>query len=190
MAQAKKARLIPCHPKDLYPFLRRDFHASAIKAPEVFERLYSIGYYHAFKLFIGDEFMGYTCLAGFPGDKMRLMDYFAVNPELRSKGYGKILISELCSMAMQSGYGIICESEDPGFAEDAGDKLIRERRISFYVACGAVKTGVNDAIGNDHYNIMSVCGNSGDDEILAFLRELYSIFFGDEAKVKVKLERV
>ena len=180
-------RISPCTPKEIYPCLKRDFHDSAVKPLEIFERLCSEGYYHIYRFFEGENFIGYTCLAGNKDDKLRLMDYFAVNPELRSNGYGSKILGLLCEYAQEQGFGIVCESENPDFSIDKNDDIIRKRRLKFYTECGAKITDVTSRVGTDNYLVLLVCGNFADNDISCFMSTLYDRFFGEQAKTKVTI---
>lgn len=59
-----------------------------------------------------------------------LIDYLAVLPSLRDRGYGSA-----CLRALQDVFGenlVMVESEEPSFAVREAERQVRRRRISFY----------------------------------------------------------
>ena len=100
-----------------------------------------------------DELTGYAFLIKAPSGRAYLIDYLAVLPSLRDRGYGSACLSALQnileekntlhskilgtgenmeSTANEREYMIMVESEDPSFAADETEKQVRRRRIRFY----------------------------------------------------------
>ena len=100
-----------------------------------------------------DELTGYAFLIKAPSGRAYLIDYLAVLPSLRDRGYGSACLSALQnileekntlhskllgtgenmeSTANEREYTIMVESEDPSFAADETEKQVRRRRIRFY----------------------------------------------------------
>ncbi len=82
-----------------------------------------------------------------------LVDYLAVNPELRGQGIGSETLAFLKSIAKDKY--IIIECEDISFAQDESDKLQRQRRINFYTRAGFALTGVNSNLFGVDYTILT-----------------------------------
>ena len=101
-----------------------------------------------------DELTGYAFLIKAPSGRAYLIDYLAVLPSLRDRGYGSACLSALQnileekntlhskllgtgenmeSTANEREYMIMVESEDPSFAADETEKQVRRRRISVFM---------------------------------------------------------
>lgn len=76
------------------------------------------------------ELAGYAFLIKAPSGRAYLIDYLAVLPSLRDRGYGSA-----CLRALQDVFGenlVMVESEEPSFAARETERQVRRRRISFY----------------------------------------------------------
>jgi len=78
--------------------------------------------------------------------------YFAIEPELRSKGYGTQSLKQICDHFKNNK--IILDVEDPAFSYDEAEYGIRQRRIHFYFKAGFKLTNIKYNWSNENYIIM------------------------------------
>ena len=83
---------------------------------------------------------------------LRLMDYFAVTPELRGRGVGSAFLAALD--AVLGGVCILGEVEMPD-SHDAGLNAMRLRRIAFYERAGFSLTGAACRLYGVRYAIIA-----------------------------------
>uniref|UniRef100_UPI004056F5B2 hypothetical protein n=1 Tax=Acetatifactor sp. TaxID=1872090 RepID=UPI004056F5B2 len=88
--------------------------------------------------------LGYALFLTVPGTDAVLLDYYAILEEYRSLGLGSFFLQEMKKYFKDSSeiQGILIETEDPAFAADQADALLRNRRNAFYHKNGAFLTGV------------------------------------------------
>ena len=67
-----------------------------------------------------------------------LLDYFAIAPAHRSKGWGHKALAAV--LARYHDRGVFLEIEDPSLPGD--DQMLRQRRKDFYLSCGLRELGV------------------------------------------------
>lgn len=114
----------------------------------------------------GDTFCGFTYDA-VKGNILYLM-FFAVNGELRGKGYGSAILSYL--KEQHPGKSIVLNVEMPD--ERADNYAERVRRIRFYERNGFSDTGCNiDEVGGT-FRILSTARDFDPDAYLAVFRWL------------------
>lgn len=121
--------------------LYEHFPDAEIKPFWKIERLYNKGHYKVFVMEKDRDLYGYAFLIINHQDEIALLDYFAMNPKFRGQGIGSIFLKEL--RALIDVKGILIESEIPDEAKTEADRLVREKRIKFYLK--------NDAILTEYY---------------------------------------
>ena len=82
-----------------------------------------------------------------------LLDYFAVDEKSRGSGIGGRFISSIQEYWKEKS-GIIIECETPDTAKKDNEKIIRKRRIDFYVRNGAESTAVRWRLFGVHYAVL------------------------------------
>ena len=102
-----------------------------------------------------------------------LLDYYAIEPSFRSKGYGSAFFQAVCAQVP----GLVLEVEDPAFSLDEQDRVKRERRIAFYQRNGCRMTQLKASILEEHYCIMTGPGTVGA-RLLPSMDRLYQGIFG------------
>ncbi len=80
-----------------------------------------------------------------------LLDYYAMEPDFRAKGYGSAFFGAVCGRMP----GLFLEVEDPKAALDEEDKVTRLRRIAFYARNGCAMAGLYSEVGGARYRIMT-----------------------------------
>ncbi len=108
------------------------------------KRMMEIGLYRVLYLKKNDSIGAAAFLTTYENGKSYLLDYLAVDKNLRSGGLGGILLSECVKQT--DGKPIIIETESVEHAKDDRQREKRNRRNSFYQKNGAVSTGVMTCI--------------------------------------------
>jgi hypothetical protein len=84
--------------------------------------------------------VGFAALRLLPSVQWSFLRYFAIAEQSRSRGLGREFWRLLQPSLRTTGWpgAVIFEVEDPADAEgDQAERLIRQRRISFWTGCGA-----------------------------------------------------
>lgn len=113
----------------------RDFPRNERRPLFLVKRLYKKGLYSCYVSYHGEEIAAYACILRCKGLNSVLLDYYAVEPQMRGTGIGGGFLQELGKMLDCDG--IVMECEMPCKAENEQEKTIRERRIRFYERNGA-----------------------------------------------------
>lgn len=111
---------------DAFPEIER-------KPISLIEEKVAEGSSQVFSIMDGDEFVGFAMFV--VGEKMVLLDFFAIAPEKRCSGYG----SKIFPLFWEhySGKKFLLEIEDPNAADvDEKELAIRKRRKAFYLRQG------------------------------------------------------
>lgn len=135
----------------------QDFHEEEVKPLALLERLTEQGLYLCCGCFDGKIPVGYMYFAKAPDSDRYLLDYYAIYPEYRSKGYGSKILAELKTGNPDvSAFGdvMIAEVEDPDYSENEADRDLRERRIGFYKRNGLRALQLRSRVLGAHYIIM------------------------------------
>ena len=157
-------------------YMPEAFPAAEVKPLTVILDLVAKGTYWCYGLFDEDIFVGY----GFffrAGDNCQLLDYFAILPQIRSKGYGsaflKIFFQKYPDMIT------LGEMESPRSAHNEGEKALRERRIRFYQRNGYALTPVYSVVFGVEYRIMIQNGpvDITTEQIAQLLLKIYGELF-------------
>lgn len=141
--------------KALYPqSLARDFPADELMPIGRMETLTLSGAQHSFGLYEGERLMAYGIFITAPSCSAALLNYFAVEPELRGQGVGTRALRELCSAPGLPASHILFEVETPRTASGPEELAVRQRRIRFYLRCGARHTILDSKLFGVEYHIM------------------------------------
>lgn len=154
--------------------MARDFHKGEIKPLWRILYLWLQGRYLGYGYFEGEARVGYMLFYK-PSreDANTLLDYYAIEPSYRSKGYGSAFFQAVCTQVP----GLVLEVEDPAFSLDEQDRVKRERRIAFYQRNGCKMTRLKASIKEEHYCIMAGPATDGA-RLLAPMNRLYQGIFG------------
>ena len=131
--------------------LRRDFPASELKSWAVMRQAYSRGKYDLLAAYEGDRLVGYSWQY-VPRQGAILVDYLAIVPELRGRGYGTALLQALEAYYRPADRRLILESEYPG---EAPDTALAQRRLDFYYRAGLVDSGVQTRLFGVRFCILT-----------------------------------
>lgn len=162
--------------------LPRDFHAQEIKPLDEVSRLVEAGLYHGYGLYDGDELVAYAFLCHPLRGECLLLDFYAVRPAYRDKGYGTLFIKLLKEAFSRIAAGIMIEVESPESALDDAERNRCERRIAFYKRCGMRETGIETALSGSTYFVMYLPCNedTNDSRILSELTDIYADLFCED----------
>lgn len=137
--------------------MQRDFQPDERKPLSMILEALAHGEYEAYGIYAAAsqeenaERVGYAFFVRLPG--VRLLDYFAVSPQLRGTGIG----SDFIRMLAEDGDETEClllETEDP---EQIPDETAA-RRLRFYLRNGCTDTGVRSELWGVPYQVLLVSG--------------------------------
>lgn len=118
-----------------------DFPEDELKPLDVIERAMAAGHYACYAAFRGKDILAYAFLV--LRERLALVDYYAVTPELRGQGVGSRFLRALVSGPLRDADCALLEVEDPDRAEGEGERRTRRRRLRFYLNNGLRDTGVH-----------------------------------------------
>lgn len=170
--------------KQIYEaYMPLDFHKDELKPLKRIEVMTEEGTYCCYGLYEEGALAAYAFFCRAKEGKYYLLDYFAVLEGMRSGGYGSRFLALLCDYFKARGLsGIILETEHLDFPRNEEEKLIRRRRVDFYLRNGLRLTPVFSKINGVAYMIMSlpVCEQASDRVIYAELGKIYHAMFTEE----------
>ncbi len=166
-------------------FLVYDFPEDELKKLDLIFDLRNRGTYLTFAVYDRDAFVGYTFITTEHDKEFYILDYLAIISTLRGKGYGSRILS-LLSSYFSDKRELICEVEDPFMAEDSETKILRKRRMDFYISNGWRDTGLSVFMfGVDYRILSSPVGNIADPrDTLNDYRKVYIEMVGEEVLAK------
>lgn len=159
--------------------MRRDFPESELRPYPSMEQLWEQNNYFGLTCLENEKEAAYAC---FVQDKERLLlDYYAVEPELRGQGVGGRFFTRMREeFARQEIPYVLLEVESVRSAKTPEETQVRERRIRFYEHCGCHMTAVLSTAFDVEYSIMlfPVDGSLPSDEtVAAEMSTLYRLMF-------------
>lgn len=140
-----------------------DFPKEELKPFDAIERLMGRKIYKCYGLYDNEELLAYAFFN--TSNSYLLLDYFSVCKKYRSKGIGSKFFS-LLKEECKDHDGIIVEVEDLESANTQTEKIIRQRRIDFYMKNGMKMTNVLCELFNVNYSIMCISKTEFDDSII------------------------
>jgi GNAT superfamily N-acetyltransferase len=152
--------------------LVRDFPPDEAKPLEMIESLIAAGGYRFCGFFDGETPVGYACLMTIDG--FTLLDYLAVEPALRGKGYGSQILPLILDTLLPAGNTLLIEAENPACATSLDDRAVRLRRLQFYKNGGM---HLSEVLGNAfgvEYRIFTGGAARPDKEVADGLRAVYA----------------
>lgn len=131
------------------------FPADELRPMENMESLFAregyegLGLYHTAA---PDKLLGYALFIHVPKLPIVLLDFYAILEEYRCLGLGSTFLQQI-KIHYQNIRGILLETEDVAAASSPEEKLLRERRNSFYEKNGAGKTSLSSTVFGVAYSI-------------------------------------
>ncbi|CUH92469.1 GNAT family N-acetyltransferase [Herbinix luporum] len=168
-----------------FQYMVKHFHKSEIKPFEIIEKLISEGKYVCYGLFNSkeDQLKGYAYFIKNEDDKILLLDYLAVLKPYRCHGIGGKFLNQMRKMFAGEYKTILAEVENPDFAYNKADSLLRKRRIQFYLKNGMSLSNVLARVSVDNYRILFMSleeVTQEDNKILKAMDTIYQIAFPKE----------
>lgn len=158
-------------------YMVRHFHKSEIKSFDLIERLISEGKYVCYGIYKehGEELIGYAYFIKEENKPIILLDFFAVLKAHRSNGIGSRFLKEVRRSFQNEYQAVFAEVENPDYAANEENRVLRKRRIRFYTRNGFRLSNVLSCLTNSEYRIMVLHLQAPltDDEILDELQKLY-----------------
>ena len=157
--------------KELYSHMKRDFPANELPPFFAVKRNFDKTIYDGFYLTENDLDIGYAVITAPENLQYALINYFAILPEYRSKGYG----SEFLRIILNhySDRTLVLEADNPSVTKNAERRTEAERRVKFYERAGfyVIPTKKAKIFGVD----MLIMANSQDENLNAreIMRALY-----------------
>ncbi len=161
-------------------YMVKDFPPDELKPLSHIERMMDQNLCTAFAEDNGEEVLSYFTLCRHSG--VALVDYLAVNPKHRGQGIGSKTLSYLKEVACDDT--VLVECENPEFATSQEERIIRQRRINFYLAAGFSLSGVCSKLFDVEYVILTYPKS---DSARKGLADIYKQMLSDTA-FKTKLE--
>ncbi len=156
--------------------LKQDFARNELKPLSSMRRLWEKGAYDCYGLFDGDELLGYAFLVRL--GKNCLLDYFAIADGCRNRGFGSVFLRRLTACLSDTDCTIV-EVEDPDKAPEEAARVLRERRLQFYLRCGYLKTDLTSVVFGADYRILEAPAAAPHtaEELRSVYTELYRNIF-------------
>lgn len=131
--------------------MRRDFPQSELKTLQSILALRARGEYDALAAEDDGMFVAYALIYRPRGGRTLLLDYLAVEPDMRGRGMGQRLLAALRAHYAQDADCLMLECERP---KSAPDEAQARRRIRFYQQAGARLTNVRVWLFEVEYSIL------------------------------------
>ena len=170
-------------------YMKEDFPSDELKPLSHIRKSMDAGYGFSLGIY-GDELLvGYAVFIVCEETACALLDYFAILKDRRGEGHGHrafALFETYFKAELPQIGGIYVESERVDAAENEGQRLTRERRISFYLSCGCKMTKLRSFLFGVDYSVLYMpLGNDEEGISLAALDTLYRQMFKPEHYARV-----
>jgi len=151
-----------------------DFPKNELRPLHMIEALVDKGNYYTYGIFMGEALCAYAYFWEEEEKQILLFDYFAVVSDLRNQGYGTKAM-EVILDACKEKAGVILEVENPDRTEEEQERMVRNRRISFYEKSGLKMSEVRIHLFGVEYCMMYKTLSGGDvqAEIISVMESLY-----------------
>lgn len=144
MGEAQIRRLYACQ-------MQRDFPPSELKRLSSILAMRERGEYDVVGATEHGTLMGYALLYRPRDGRIALLDYLAVEPQVRGRGVGTAMLALLRERCRASTDALMIECERP---KAAPDEAGARRRIQFYTQAGAQLTSVRIWLFDVEYSIL------------------------------------
>lgn len=137
--------------------MEQDFPSDELKPLSHIIKSMEEGYGFSLGVFEEEELAGYAVFILCEETKCALLDYFAILKDRRGGGLGHqafSLFEVYFQESMPDIEGLYIESERVSAAKDEGQRLTRERRISFYRSCGCEMTPLRSVLFGVDYSVL------------------------------------
>ena len=131
--------------------MKRDFPKMELKKLQTILRLQESETYDVLGVYDDGMLMGYAAVYHPPKGRVYLLDYLAVEPDVRGRGLGTEILKLLQMHYKDCADCLIIECERP---KAAPDEQLARRRIRFYERAGAVLTNTRFWLFRVEYSIL------------------------------------
>lgn len=121
--------------KELYSYYLEIFPEVERKPLWLVRFSYKKGYTQIIEILDNNTLIGFMLLNRVKDKEYAVLDYLAILPEYRNKGYGTKALELLIEQEKENA-GIFIEIEKSGLGKDEEENLLREKRKSFYESLG------------------------------------------------------
>ncbi len=150
-----------------------DFPPDELKPLSMMEMALDQEKYICYGYFRGREMAAYAYFALL--DRNVLIDYYAVDSNLRGLGLGSAFLADLIAGPLKRYDCALLEVEDPDYASDPGEKEICLSRLRFYLRNGLTDTGARSLLNHVNYAILALPAGkaSSGKEVLSIYLSIY-----------------
>lgn len=136
--------------------MRRDFPPNELKTLSAILKMKHEGTYDVIGAYVDDVFAGYALCYHPKDERIVLLDYLAVEADMRGRGIGTMLLDALRAYYADGADTMMIECERP---KSAPDEQMARKRIRFYTQAGAQLTNVRIWLFEVEYSILVLpCG--------------------------------
>lgn len=157
--------------------LQRDFPPDELKPCATIDKLCAEGIYHCYAFFDHEAQIGYAYLK--MTGEFTLLDYLAIEPSCRGKGYGSQVLPIITGELLPEGNTLLIEAENPACATSLDDRAVRLARLRFYKNAGMRVSGVLGKAFGVEYRILTGGAERSDSEIANGMMTSYAEMFSD-----------
>ncbi len=138
--------------------MREDFPPDEIKPLSAIERAMGRGEYFCLGAMAGEDILAYAFFVRLREEEREyaLFDYLAVKKEARCQGVGSAFLRALVAGPLKGMQAVLLEVDDPAFAQDAAEEVIRNRRLRFYLRNGLTDTTVTATVWGVAFRILAL----------------------------------
>ncbi len=154
----------------IYRGAGRDFPRSELKPLFIIVYYYLTGRYRCYAVKGKNGVDAYAMLFMPKKGDAKLLDYFAVAPEMRGKNVG----SEMLARLLKAEGNIVLEVENPAFAKSDEELEEMQRRIRFYERAGFVLCPYEVKLFGVEFRIMSSAATCSIDDINSIYNDMIS----------------
>ena len=133
--------------------MKYDFTRNELKPLSVIRRAWTSNAYVCYALIEEEALLGYAFFVR--EENNYLFDYFAIEEQHRNRGLGSFFLKQLAD-CFRNAECIVGEVEDPDKAKNEEEKMLRERRLQFYLRSGYRKTDVISRVFGADYRILEI----------------------------------
>ncbi len=137
--------------------MKQDFPPSELKPLSHILRSMEAGFGFGLGVYEEKAPAGYAVFILCGETRCALLDYFAILGDRRGRGMGHrafSLFETYFAENMPEVEGLYVESERVSAAENEKQRLIRERRIAFYLSCGCEMTALRSVLFGVDYSVL------------------------------------
>lgn len=169
--------------KIIYPEYKKIFPLGERKSYRRFKKSYTKGITDIIEITIENEFIGFFIMNYIKENPYIVLDYFAILPKYRCKGYGTEAIKLLKEM-YKNYNGIFIEIEQVGGGDTKEENNERQRRARFYEKLGFYKLDFDLKLFAVTYSAYILnCSsdeNLPNDKIIEYIFNIYFAVIGEK----------